>query len=252
MTNTSMFTFAQQIVNVEGVFSGLWRPGGVASMLAMGCSAFVRMGTYPYIRDWLVGKHEKTPAIMFGTGFAAGGVGYFIACPLFQAKTRSQAVTVMSSPKKVFGVAHHLSTVWHEGGLPACYRGASPLVARGALFMAGQALGYDGTKTLLAQRNSVLKDGPVLHVLASATAALFAATFSAPADYIMTRYQTASQMKVAWSSPGACLMEVVKNEGPFVLYRGWLPYFGRIFPVFLTMLPLMEQLRYTAGLGYMK
>merc|ERR1712217_674609 len=130
------------------------------------------------------------------------------------------------------------------------FRGASPLVVRGALFSAGQTLGYDGTKTLLAQRNSVMKDGPVLHLLASVVAAFCATTFSAPADYIMTRYQSAFQMGVGWSSPGACLADILKSDGPTVLYRGWLPYFGRIIPVFLAFHPLMEQFRYMIGLGY--
>mmetsp|Transcript_101139 Transcript_101139/g.218391 ORF Transcript_101139/g.218391 Transcript_101139/m.218391 type:complete len:98 (-) Transcript_101139:14-307(-) len=96
-----------------------------------------------------------------------------------------------------------------------------------------------------------MEDGPALHVLGSVVAALFSTVLSAPADFVMTRYQVAAQVGAPYSGPLACAAEIVKKEGPAVFYRGWTPYFARIVPVFLTFHPLFEQLRKLSGMSYM-
>lgn len=145
-----------------------------------------------------------------------------------------------------------LHEIWREGGPSAMFRGASPLVLRGALFSAGQTLGYDGTKTALSQRNNIMQDGPGLHLLGSVVAAFFASTFSAPADFIMVRYQSAPQMGIKYTGPLDCLKQVVSENGVMVVYRGWTPYFCRILPVFLIYHPMYEQFRALVGLTYFK
>ncbi|CAE8663698.1 unnamed protein product, partial [Polarella glacialis] len=132
--------------------------------------------------------------------------------------------------------------VWSEGGVPALFRGAGPLVVRGGLFSAGQTLGYDGTKTALSQRSQLMEDGPALHLLGSVVAAFLATAFSAPADFLMTRYQAAPQMGVVYKNPMDCFAQVLKEQGPLTFYRGWSAFFLRIVPVFVTFHPLFEQL----------
>jgi len=252
---TSLLRFAGSIVASEGFFSGLWRPGVFATMLSMGTSCGIRMGSYPYLRDWVAGNStNKTPLLMFGTGLFAGGVGYWVSCPFFQAKTRLQVATILQPEGRAVGpggVLGEMGTIWREGGVASLFRGASPLVVRGSLFSAGQTLGYDGAKTILAQRMKVMEDGPVLHMLGSVVAAFFATVLSAPADVVMTRYQAAAQIGKAYAGPLDCFANMVQQEGVSVFYRGWSPYFLRIVPVFLTFHPLFEQLRLLAGLTYM-
>lgn len=75
----SLFSFARDIIAKEGFVTGLWRPGATATMLSMGTSCGVRMGCYPYLRDWVAGDPtRKTPTIMFATGLVAGGVGLVV------------------------------------------------------------------------------------------------------------------------------------------------------------------------------
>jgi hypothetical protein len=70
----------------------------------------------------------------------------------------------------------------NQGGISGLWRGACPLVVRGALLASGQMLGYDGLKTY-CKREAIMTDGPALHVAASIAAAFFSCSFSAPVRY---------------------------------------------------------------------
>mmetsp|Transcript_4243 Transcript_4243/g.12054 ORF Transcript_4243/g.12054 Transcript_4243/m.12054 type:complete len:294 (+) Transcript_4243:69-950(+) len=242
----SLPAFARGIVAAEGLVGGLWRPGFVATMSAMATSGGIRMGCYPHLRDWAGGGAAKTPGLMFGTGLVAGAAGYWVSCPLFQAKTRLQALGTST------GTTRELLALWREGGARGLFRGAGPLVARGALLGAGQSLGYDGTKTALSQRSRIMRDGPALHALASVAAALLGTVLAAPADYVMTRYQAAAQAGRPFAGPASCLLAVLREDGAPALFRGWSPFFLRMAPAFVMFHPMYEQLRLLAGLSYMK
>jgi len=251
---SSIARFGGAIIAAEGLVAGLWRPGCAATMLSMATSCSVRMGSYPFVRDWVAGRQGKTPTIMFGTGLVCGAVGYWVSCPFFQTKTQLQAASVWAAgggSHGPLGVARHLAEIWGKGGAAALFRGSSALVVRGATLSAGQTLGYDGAKTALAQRNQIMQDGPALHVVGSVVASFFATVASAPADLVMTRYQAAPQVGMAYTGPLDCFGRVLREEGLRGFYRGWWPYFVRLSPVFIIFHPLFEQLRFVAGLNYM-
>lgn len=247
-----IFSYTYRIVGKEGFVAGLWRPGVLATVLSISTSSSIRMGLYPYLRDMVVGDPKrKTAGAMFGTGLFAGALGYFISCPLFQTKTKMQAALLQPENKGLGSVQKCLQQIWHEGGASALFRGSGPTVMRGALFTAGQTLGYDGTKTLLSQRSKIMNDGPCLHVSGSIVAAFFATLFSAPADFVTTRYQAAPQMGMQYRNPMDCFKQIVSNDGVQVLFRGWLPNFVRIAPACLLFHPLYEQVRLLMGLTYL-
>jgi len=253
----SLLGFARGIVASEGLIAGLWRPGVVATMSSMATSCGIRMGCYPYLRDWAAGNSaKKTPTLMFGTGLFAGAMGYWVSCPFFQTKTRLQAATIIrgsgSTPLQTTGIVREMLAVWREGGAVSLFRGSGPLVVRGALLSAGQTLGYDGTKTALSQRSRIMRDGPALHALASVAAALLGTVLAAPADYVMTRYQAAAQAGRPFAGPASCLLAVLREDGAPALFRGWSPFFLRMAPAFVMFHPMYEQLRLLAGLSYMK
>eukprot|EP00747_Dinoflagellata_sp_TGD_P193814 gnl/TRDRNA2_/TRDRNA2_60493_c0_seq1.p1 gnl/TRDRNA2_/TRDRNA2_60493_c0~~gnl/TRDRNA2_/TRDRNA2_60493_c0_seq1.p1 ORF type:complete len:292 (+),score=38.62 gnl/TRDRNA2_/TRDRNA2_60493_c0_seq1:39-878(+) len=251
---SSIVSYAYRVVADEGFVAGLWRPGVLASMLSIGTSTGIRIGMYPYLRDMIsADPKRKTAGVMFGAGLFAGGIGYWLACPFFQVKTQMQASLLQPGRGGgTSGVLASLQEIWSSGGAPALYRGSSPLVVRGAFFTAGQTLGYDGTKTALSQRTSMMQDGPALHLLGSVAAAFFATGFSAPADFILTKYQAAPQMGTNYEGPVDCMKQAVRNEGMQALFRGWLPNFARMAPASLLFHPLYEQFRVLMGLSYLK
>ena len=136
-----------------------------------------------------------------------------------------------------------LGTLQRDGHL---WRGAGALVVRGALLSAGMQVGYDGFKTW-AKRRGVLEDGPVLHGLAACAGGVGAGICATPADVVMTRYQASSTYR---SAVGAAA-DILRKDGVLAFYRGFTPFVVRLGPVFLISLPLTEQIRRLAGLGYL-
>ena len=136
-----------------------------------------------------------------------------------------------------------LGTLKQDGHL---WRGAGALVVRGALLSAGMQVGYDGFKTW-AKRRGVLEDGPVLHGLAACAGGVGAGVCATPADVVMTRYQASSEYRSAFGAAA----DILKTDGVLAFYRGFTPFVVRLGPVFLISLPLTEQIRRLAGLGYL-
>ena len=205
---------------------------------------------------------QKRSYTMFLAGFLSGAGGFLLSTPLWQIKTRMQAQAGLldthtgllksgvaaGRPPDFRGVGHGLAVLAHRGG---AFRGATPLVVRGALLSGGQQLGYDGTKTI-AKSEGWVQDGVVLHVGSSVVAALLGVTLSAPFDVLLTHYQAGRPCGAAYSSLWSCAQTLAKNEGPLVVFKGWMPYFARVAPLFVFNLPLYEQIRCLFGLGFME
>ena len=249
--------FAGQIVRQEGLWRGLWLPGVNANFWGIGVSSVGRVGCYPYVRDGLlkaVGL-EKNAGVMFVAGLLAGAVGYLVSSPVYQVKTLAQAeagllengvfatgASVGQAPRYA-SLVQGLGTLKRDGHL---WRGAGALVVRGALLSAGMQVGYDGFKTW-AKRRGVLEDGPLLHGLAACAGGVGAGVCATPADVVMTRYQASSTYR---SAVGAAA-DILRKDGVLAFYRGFTPFVVRLGPVFLISLPLTEQIRRLAGLGYL-
>ena len=143
----------------------------------------------PGLRDRIAGaidgdRSAKTAASMTLSGFATGAVAYWLSTPLWNLKTLRQSSPQLASPHapapapapsavtapRVSPTTPTLLSVFGEGGVASLFRGAVPLVIRGACLSGGGMLGYDGTKTF-AVRHSLLEDGPALHLAASVISA---------------------------------------------------------------------------------
>ena len=253
----AMRGFAGQIIRQEGLWRGLWLPGVNANFWGIGVSSVGRVGCYPYVRDGLLNAVglEKNAGVMFVAGLLAGAVGYLVSSPVYQVKTLAQAeaglvengvftsgASVGKAPRYA-SLVQGLATLKRDGHL---WRGAGALVVRGALLSAGMQVGYDGFKTW-AKRRGVLEDGPVLHGLAACAGGVGAGICATPADVVMTRYQASSTYR---SAVGAAA-DILRKDGVLAFYRGFTPFVVRLGPVFLISLPLTEQIRRLAGLGYL-
>mmetsp|Transcript_15191 Transcript_15191/g.22995 ORF Transcript_15191/g.22995 Transcript_15191/m.22995 type:complete len:308 (-) Transcript_15191:158-1081(-) len=261
----SMIAFSSKIIKEEGFIRGLAAPGLKANGFAASVSVGSRMGIYPFLRDGIIKKlehKEKHPGVMFLAGLMPGMFGYWVSTPLWQIKTRLQAETGLisngiyttgackGSKPVITGLFQGLSHVWRVEGFPQLYRGALALMLRGGGMSSGQFLGYDFTKTKMKSLG-ILRDGPILHVIASTVGAFLATTFSAPFDIVFTRMQAAPSMGIKYNGPLHCATSMIRQEGFMVMYRGWTVFFSRVAPVFTTLMPFYEQVRRMLGLGYM-
>ena len=266
----SMVAFALGVARHEGLVGGLWRPGVAAHSSATFVSSSFRLGVYPTLRDALVGEGTKNALHMWVAGFCAGTVGFFFASPLFMAKVRLQ----VSAGDRSLALVNRSATgvlvaVARAEGLRGLWRGSGTLVARGALLSSGSQLGYDWTKTkckceacsasapgavwstAACRCGGWLADGPVLHLLASVASAFLASAMAAPLDLVLTRYQAAPLLGVHYNGVLHCIGSIARNEGLPGFYRGFLPLFLRLAPLWSVSLPFYEATRRLVGLSYM-
>mmetsp|Transcript_164749 Transcript_164749/g.528568 ORF Transcript_164749/g.528568 Transcript_164749/m.528568 type:complete len:324 (-) Transcript_164749:129-1100(-) len=244
-----LLRFGAHIVRTEGLIAGLWRPGLTGWMASFGGAFGIRMGVYEYVRLGLerATGRERSTATAFAAGMCTGALSNSTCCPFFQAKNRLQA---RAGPGiQGGGLIQELSSIVREGGAPNLYRGVPALFCRGGLISGGQLSGYDFTKRYLIGQG--VAEGPIIHVAASSVSAVTAVLASAPADVVLNRYQAAPSLGKHYASLGAVVAEIMKEEGPLAFYRGVVPNIAKFLPLFLMSMPLFEQLRRLAGLGYL-
>lgn len=272
--------FVHQIVSVEGLWSGLWRPGLPPNVAAMAFAIGGRNGFYPAMREGIglvVGSDQKVgPRGMFVAGLMAGMTGYFFASPLLQIKTQMQVEAGQLSTEGLYltgarvGLPPTYSNTFHAfrclvtdgisqggllGSLTSLWRGAGVIVGRGAAISASQLCAYDYSKTFF-KAQGYLGDGPILHVVASQIAAVCCTTFSMPFDIVLTVYTSAQTLggerKARYGAgPISCAIAMLRHDGPFIFFRGWMPAFLRISPTTVSSFFLYEQLRRLIGIGYL-
>lgn len=278
----SLAGFTKRIVASEGAIRGLYIPGLTVNIAAVSLTQGLRMGIYPDVRDALTscfeemsltgGGSKKGPVAMTVAGLLSGAFGYFACAPLWLVKTRWQVAAQVRSEAHVdlrrrLAAAASSSAeaaereafaaaVRRAEALPALsapsgfWLGAGVIVLRGACLTAGQMLGYDGCKTVVAA-NALLEDGPALHVTAAVVAGFSAATTSAPPDVVMTRYQSAPPGR--FRDVGHCVRALWDEGGgsPRVFFRGWTASFMRLAPTFIFGITIYEQTRRVLGLPYL-
>jgi len=250
----SLRSFTWQIICSEGLYGGLWRPGVMSSATAGFIGGSIRLGLYPLLRNWLKQGDKKKPWHMATAGFLTGGLGYWLSAPFFQARVRLQAQLearpTSTSPKPFIGALDLFKRTIANDGVRGIFRGSSIVCTRGALLTAGHLLGYDGTKDIM-KTYEILTDGPLLHFVSSAAAALLATSFSIPADYTMARYASLCD----GGSPKVSIMSFIVEEharhGVLRFYRGFHLMFMMLFPVISFYNLTYEEMRYQLGIGYL-
>ena len=276
LSSRGILHFTAHIIKSEGLINGLWRPGIGANATAMGCSAALRFGFYENVRDALYSSSssssqqevqlqgEKKGIHMFIAGLSCGAFAYFITSPLHVMKTRLQVEAnesissqfghnknnLSSGQRHASGILENLKSIFDKEGVKGLWKGSSPVAARGALFTAGQMLGYDGFKTI-CKSNDIIEDGAKLHILSSVVAAFAATILSTPADFVMARYVSSSTSSSKSETVLECIKLIYKENGILGFWRGSGICFVRVCPVMLSYSTIYEQLRYYFGLGYL-
>lgn len=240
-TSGGLLQYGSQIVRSEGLVAGLWRPGLAANVSGMFFSAAIRFSSYEHVRDGFVSQYSvdgsetsKHGGHMVAAGLLCGAFAYFITAPFHLVKTLRQAEKGRPG-MDVWGKMSEANNV---------LKGAAPVSLRGALFTAGQMIGYDGLKTAAKARG--FEDGPYLHLVSSIAASFGASFLSAPADLVVARY-----MATKYDGLLVCVKDIHDERGVKGFWRGWSVSFLRLTPVMITYSTLYEQFRQNMGLGYL-
>ena len=251
----SILGFTRDLIRAEGLFRGLWLPGMFTNCMACTISVGTRIGLYPQLRDRLSLSTGHGTKSMFISGLAGGALGYVMASPLFFATRVAQAEAglvvdgVLATGARAglapsaadaggLGMLKHL---WASAGALGLWKGASVLVARGALMSSTQLATYDQAKRQL--QGAGLPDGPLVHSAASVAASLVLTTAICPLDVVLTNYQAGPSVGRPYASAWAAASDLVRTDGPIALMRGWLPLWARFLPSSFLTFHIFEQTR---------
>ena len=256
---------ASLILREEGML-GLWLPGIVPSMMRELSYSSIRMGLYTPIRSFFQSFNSNKDGdigltLKILSGLTTGATGSAIATPTDLVKIRFQQEAGRMNKEGIYitglnrgNPPKHRNTfaafygIYSQHGIGGLYKGCTPTIARAALLTAAQLATYDHCKYTL-KSNGIMDEGTPLHVTASLVAGFCATSACAPADLVKTRIMCDPNHEM-YRNPVDCVIKTVRHDGPFALFRGWVPSYARIGPHFIIAFPLLEQMRKLFGLGW--
>ncbi|CAG8543326.1 3969_t:CDS:2 [Ambispora leptoticha] len=237
---TSAIQTAFKIVRTEGFF-GLYR-GLSASLLRQATYSTMRFGTYDKIKLFLSkGGEELSYTKMIFAGAVGGAVGGVSgnAADIVMVRMQNDAKLEPHLRRNYRNAFDGLIRIGKEEGISGFFRGVGPNVNRAILMNVSQVTTYDVFKSLLLG-TGYFKDNIWSHFSASLLSGLVATTICSPADVIKTRIMNSgSQHKGAFS----ILSTMVRNEGPFALFKGWVPAYVRLGPHTIITFIVLEKLK---------
>lgn len=183
-------------------------------------------------------------------GAISGTIGSAIANPTDLVKVRFQAIGP-GKPLRYKNTFQAFAAIVRDEGFRGLWTGVGPTVQRAAILTATQIPSYDHMKHTLIN-HEIMKEGVPLHIVSSFTAGFFAASTTSPVDVVKTRMM--NQAKDSQGRPKVykgitdCFVKIIKHEGIFGLYKGFIPNWMRIGPHTIVTFFVFEQLRRLIGM----
>ncbi|CAG9817599.1 unnamed protein product [Phaedon cochleariae] len=241
---TSFHAF-RGIVAKEGMFA-LYN-GISAGLLRQATYTTARLGMYTWMFEQMRSPDGKPPSFGFkaGIGMLSGICGAFVGTPAEVALIRMTADGRLPANERrnYSNVFNALVRIYREEGLLTLWRGAVPTMGRAMVVNAAQLASYSQAKQLIVE-NFKVNDGIFLHFVSSMISGLITTAASMPVDIAKTRIQNMKTVngKPEYSGPLDVLMKIVRNEGVFALWKGFLPYYFRLGPHTVLTFVFLEQM----------
>lgn len=251
----SFLRTGRSVVQHEGL-RGLYA-GVSASVCREMLYSGIRMGLYEPTKNALSGSSTNTTSLGLKvlSGAITGATGSIIANPFDLVKVRMQSSPGSGGREAYSSVTAALREIAHEGrGIKGLWRGTGPTVKRATLLTASQVPCYDHFKHSMLDKG-YLNEGFLCHFVCSMVAGFVAALVTSPADLIKSRIMVQpvdpSGRGILYKGIVDCCIQVVRNEGPLALYKGFNGQWLRIGPHTTVSLMVFEQLRRLAGMAYL-
>ena len=132
-------------------------------------------------------------------------------------------------------------------GFIGFYKGLQANIMRASVLNATKLGSYDTCKQFSKDYLGA-KEGMKLQFCAAFTAGFFMTLTVSPFDIIRTRLMNQPADKKIYSGFVDCFTKILKTEGPFGFYKGFIPIWGRFAPTTCLQLLFMEQFRTLVGL----
>jgi solute carrier family 25 uncoupling protein 8/9 len=190
-------------------------------------------------------------------GASSGAIASGIANPTDLVKVRMQTDGMVKDasgeiiPKRYKGVIDCFTSTVKQEGVIGLWKGVGPTVGRATALAAAELATYDEVKAQFKKHHVITEDGLVLHASTALVSGFAATVASSPFDVVKSRVMAqpidASGKGVLYSGMVSCFAKSVRSEGPFALYRGFWPNFGRVVPRVTIVFIVMEQLKINFG-----
>ncbi|KAG5878222.1 hypothetical protein JTB14_020799 [Gonioctena quinquepunctata] len=232
------------IIAKEGVLA-LYN-GISAGLLRQATYTTTRLGIYTWLFDQM--KSDGKPP-SFGVkaviGMVSGMCGAFVGTPAEVALIRmtSDGRLPPNERRNYKNVVEALTRIYREEGLVTLWRGAVPTMGRAMVVNAAQLASYSQAKQMLVEKCNI-EEGVFLHFIASMISGLITTAASMPVDIAKTRIQNMKTIngKPEYSGPMDVFVRIIRNEGPFALWKGFIPYYFRLGPHTVLTFIFLEQL----------
>ncbi|KAI8439821.1 hypothetical protein MSG28_013488 [Choristoneura fumiferana] len=229
----------REVINTNG-FTGLYA-GLSAALFRQATYTTGRLGCFNYITDLYTAAYG-TPN--FGakllTGITAGAIGAVVGNPAEVALIRMTADGRLPPEQRrnYTNVFNALGRMVSEEGAGTLMRGVSATVSRAAVVNGAQLGTYAQAREMLLPS---LGDGIFLHFSSSMISGFVTTAASQPLDMIKTRLQNAAKGGGQAGLVGT-FFDVVKKEGVFGLWNGFLPTYLKIGPHTVFTFIFLEQI----------
>eukprot|EP01095_Lingulamoeba_sp_RSL-Kostka_P004536 TRINITY_DN15771_c0_g1_i1.p1 TRINITY_DN15771_c0_g1~~TRINITY_DN15771_c0_g1_i1.p1 ORF type:complete len:305 (-),score=96.17 TRINITY_DN15771_c0_g1_i1:77-991(-) len=243
----STFQAISNIIRKEGIFN-LYK-GLSAGLLRQATYTTSRLGMYSYLFEKFT-KKDDTPGFITKLilGCTAGGFGAIIGTPAEVALIRmtSDGRLPVEQRRNYKNAIEALIRISREEGVFALWRGCVPTIMRAMVLNAAQLASYSQIKELLLKSKPDFFETKSVktHLVASTFSGFISTCVSMPVDITKTRIQTMKYINGKPEYKGALdvLTKVIRYEGFFSLWKGFLPYFFRLGPHTVLTFIFIEQL----------
>jgi len=245
---------AKQVLEKDGIQKGLYAGIG-AAYLRQWTYGSCRVGIYAFLLEQAK-KEAGTAPIAFtkklAMGLTSGGIGSFIGTPSELSLVRMSADSKLPEKdrRNYKGIGDCLSRIAKEDGITGLWNGATVTVIR-AMLLSACVLGI-GSEAKDIIRNSGIfgADGELFHGLPLIFTATLISSFVAnivsnPVDVVKSRLQNQTPDKdgnVKYSGMLDCFAQILRDEGIFKLWAGFVPAFVKLAPYTIISLILNEKI----------
>ncbi|CAI5451987.1 unnamed protein product [Caenorhabditis angaria] len=262
-TRGGMIQVTLDIIRREGALA-LWTGVGPA-ITRHYIYTGIRMGAYEQIRNLTYHRDSEKSYPLWksmATGAVSGCVAQFAASPTDLVKVQMQMEglrRLQNQPLRYTGAIDCFRSLYRTQGFFGLWVGWLPNCQRAALLNMADIATYDNVKHGLID-NLKMKDNWIVHAMASSCAGLAAAIVSLPSDVVKTRmmdqirHELDAKMQhkknthvVLYNGVIDCYIKIIKNEGFFSLYKGFIPSYIRMAPWSLTFWVSYEKIRELTG-----
>ncbi|CAL4072838.1 unnamed protein product [Meganyctiphanes norvegica] len=238
------------------VISGIIKNEGMTKLYTGFSAGLARQATYTTTRIGVYTllfehasklNHGEPPNFFYklAFGMAAGVCGAFVGNPteISLIRMTSDGLLPKVQRRNYTHVFNAVFRITKEEGVNTLWRGTTTTMGRAMVVNAAQLATYSQAKQGLFS-TGYFDDNIFLHFCASMISGFVTSAASMPLDMAKTRIQN---MKIIDGKPeykGAfeVISKVVRKEGFFSLWKGFMPYYMRIGPNTVLTFVLLEQL----------